>query len=64
MKTAIDILNSPRHLILNILRIRYYKNSCYVFIYVGFTVHIKFCIKIVGLNGSYSANTQPFNQLF
>ena len=28
----------PRHLILNMLRIRHYKNSCYVFIYLGFTV--------------------------
>ena len=29
----------PRHLILNMLRIRHYKNSCYVFIYLGFTVY-------------------------
>ena len=34
-------LNFPRHLILNMLRIRHYKKLLlYVFIYLGFTVYI------------------------
>ena len=31
-------------------------------VFVWKSIYIKFCIKIEGLNGSYSANTQPLTQ--
>ena len=37
-KNCSNVYRGPQHFISNMLRRRHYKNSCYVFIYLGFTV--------------------------